>query len=312
MAGGRRGGEHGQGTVEHAALLLLVAAIVLAGLVAADALGARSRAGDAVRRQLARAICLAGGGAARACDADREPCVVAGDGMTAEASAGIAVLRVREGGLLSVERRSDGTVTVTVLNELGGELSASGARRMWVVAGRRLPGSRPSVGAALAATLGSGVSWTLPDAAAAGRLVSAIQGGGRLPRVLRGVPDVRLLPPGVPPPSAVSRRRELTGSLHVALEAGPVRAGVDLDARDVVSWGEDRRTGERSVVLARHAAAGLSGRGGTQSASVGVAADEEVVLVLDASGRALELVRVETADVRGSGDLPATAQPAAG
>jgi hypothetical protein len=289
MAGSRGAGEKGQATVEQAALLLLVVAVVLAALLAADALGARSQVGDAVRRQLGRAICLAGGG--ERCDIDRAPCVVGMDETATEASAGIAVFRLREGGLLSVERRSDGRVTVTVVNDVGGELAVSAHRRLKLLAGRRTlgAGSGPSLDAALAGTIGSGMSWTL-----------------------RGVPNLRLLPPGVPPPTAVSRRRELSASLHVAFGGGPLRLAADLDARDVVSSGEDRRTRERSIVLSRQAAAALTGRVASRSADGGAKADEQVVLVLDADGQALELVRIETADVRGSRDLPATAQPAAG
>jgi hypothetical protein len=232
--------------------------------------------------------------------------------MAASASVGVALLRLREGGLLAVEHRSDGTVTVTVVNDLGGELSPSGRQRARLLTGRGALGAGSSFDAALAGTIGDGVTWTLPDAAAAARLVRAIQGGSRLPAILRGVPNARRLPPGVPPPTAVSRRRELSGSLHLALGAGPLHATIDLDARDVVAWGEEPATGRRSVVLGRHAAAALSGRVGSRATDASAGADEEVVLVLDAGGRPLEIVRVETADVRGSRDLPATAQPAAG
>lgn len=303
-------GDRGQATVEQAALVLLVAAALGAALLAADALGARSGVGDAVRRQLARAICLVGG-AAPACEADRQPCVVAAERTVGEATLGLSIVRLREGGVLAVERRSDGTVAVTVLNEVGGGLDLAGDRRLRLLAGRGLGGDG-SLTAALAGSIGHGATWTLPDAAAARRLVDAIRTNDHLPELLRPIPDLRLLPPGIPPPAATTRQRELSASLHTALKAGPARGALDLDAEDVASWGEDRATGRRTVVLRGRAAAALSGRLGPATRSTGAAAGGEVAVTFDAGGRPLELVRVEVAGVAGSRDLPAVVQPAAG
>lgn len=304
----RPDGERGQATVEQAALVLLVAAALGAALLAADALGARSGIGDAVRRQLARAICLVGS-AAPACEADRRPCVVAADRTVGEATLGLSVVRLREGGVLAVERRSDGTVAVTVLNEVGGGLDLAGDRRLRLLAGL---GGDGSLTAALAGSVGRGATWTLPGAAAARRLVDAIRTNDRLPELLRPIPDLRLLPPGIPPPATTTHHRQLSASLHAELKAGPAQGALDLDAEDVASWGEDRATGRRTVVLRGHAAAALSGRLGRATRGTGAAAQGEVAVTFDAAGRPLELVRVEVADVAGSRDLPAVVQPAAG
>jgi hypothetical protein len=303
-------GERGQATVEQAALVLLVAAALGAATLAADGLGARSGIGDAVRRQLARAICLVGG-AGPACEADRRPCVVAADRVVAEASLGLSILRLREGGALAVERRSDGTVAVTVLNRAGGGLDLAGDRRLRLLAGRGLGGDG-SLTAALAGVVGHGATWILPGAAAARRLVDAIRTNDRLPELLRPIPDLRLLPPGIPPPSTTTHHRELSASLRAALRAGLARGSLDLGAEDVASWGQDRATGRRTVVLRGRAAAALAGRLGGATRAAGAAAEGEIAVTFDAAGRPLELVRVEVADVAGSRDLPAVVQPAAG
>src|SRR5437899_8166293 len=104
--------QEGQASIEYAALLVVVAAI----LVTATALVAAPGIVNAVTRGFRRGLCVVGGGDCLA--TERRPCVVrtattAGEGMLA-----IGVVRLGGGMLLLREKRSDGSVDVTLLDHI--------------------------------------------------------------------------------------------------------------------------------------------------------------------------------------------------
>src|SRR5215210_3508447 len=109
-------GERGQATAEYAAVVLLVVLLLVAagGVTAARGGGV----GDAVVRQVLRALCIATGGD---CDREREPCVVSSANRRVDNGATVVVLRFGSDRTVLVERRSDRSVVVTYAEgDLGG------------------------------------------------------------------------------------------------------------------------------------------------------------------------------------------------
>src|SRR3954465_11014438 len=108
----RRGAETGQATIEHVGVMLLVAAVLGAAVLVADAAGAKAGIAGSVRGQMARAICLVEGGAP-ACVANQTACVIGSHNTGFHTSVDIIVFHDDEDRLLIKERRSDGKVAMT-------------------------------------------------------------------------------------------------------------------------------------------------------------------------------------------------------
>ncbi|WP_272476994.1 hypothetical protein [Baekduia alba] len=275
------------------AVVALVA--VLLGTTGA-ALAQAGFLGRRVTRELARAVCVVSAGD---CWRDREPCVVGSSSDAAFWKVGIAIVRVGKDRLALVERRSDGTVAVTLEGAWRGGAEASvGTPRVAV----KLKGIDFSAGgeltASLLARLGDGRTWIVGSEAEARALVAA---GG-----------------SARPPDVTYGDRAWLSTLSATLGADVMGTGEGLDVASAQvafdqHWGTatDHRTGHRttsihaswsgSVALLRDV---LGATGGDDGPVVAVEAD--------AAGRPLDLRITTTGTFGGSRDLPGAVQPVAG
>lgn len=174
-----RRGERGQATVEHVALVVLVA-VVLGGAVAAAA-GVRGEGVvNAVNSGIRRAICVAGGDSCADFHVQR-PCAVALDEEGTSKGVALGIWRVGKDHSVAVERRSDGSVVVTEYDDVEGGAGLSAGVRFGT--GRSTKGDEDdeeggvSVGATAEGRLrgGWGRSWELADPGAARELVRRLR-----------------------------------------------------------------------------------------------------------------------------------------
>lgn len=295
MAADRPERQRGQATVEHAALALLVAVVLGAAAVAADALGARSQIGAGVQRQLARAICLVGGGGAT-CEADREPCLVRSDADQRGWTLQVSLLRIGRTTGVVVDELSDGTFRVTEIDDLQGGLALTHGSRINAHLGAHHLLLGGEIQAAVLGHLGGGDSWTLRSRREVDELV----------RALRQREPQR-------PPDAATDERGWSVTLGGTLSRGSAAGGVTISAREAYGSRVDRATGRRTVyvrpsrdVAATLTLAGLQGRAEAGGSELyGVTVD-------DASGAPVELSVMQTGSYGAAVDLPVQAQAAAG
>jgi len=163
------GVQRGQSSVEYVAVVALVA-IVLA--VGGALVGAPSVA-NAVGRAMARALCLVRGGGCATVAA--KPCVVGSSALKAGVTAKVVLLRVGRDSAIVRAERSDGTVEVTLLDNLGAGLKASLGAKGRLVLGDRTVAGGAMAEAHLVALLGGGRTWKLRGARAADRLVRRLE-----------------------------------------------------------------------------------------------------------------------------------------
>jgi hypothetical protein len=287
--------ERGQASIEHVAVVLLVALVLGGAVTAADALGARSGIGDVVRRQFARAICVVGGGGTT-CDADREPCLVRSDTERNGYSLQLAIFRYSKTKSVVVEQLSDDTFHVTQVDEREGGLSIADGARFNLDIGRRHVRIGREAEAEISGRLADGDSWTLRGRGEVNALVEALRHG----RPHRA-PDAR------------SEERGWSVKLGGTL-SGPARssASLTISASDVYGSRLDRATGRRTIYvrpsreiegkLTFAALEGKAGAGGTELYAVTVERD----------GTPVELSVMRAGSYAGSMDLPRSIQPAAG
>jgi Flp pilus assembly pilin Flp len=262
MVDGRRGAvqEEGQASVEHAALVALVA-LVLAGAVAAA--GAFSGVGivNAVHSGIRRALCVAGGDDCAPFHV-QQPCAIARDEDAHVTGLSIGFWRLGEQRSVAVERRSDGSVAVTVYDDVEGGVGASVGVRFGI--GRSTKGDGGLVRAAagkikIKATAGVearlrggwGQTWEFGDGPAADAFLRRLQAleearqtGGDVPAARRAVraPDVervRLGADGTVTGEVSGLKLSAGGSAALGLRGEGTR---------------DRRTGTVTVGLALPAA----------------------------------------------------------
>lgn len=161
-----RADERGQASVEHAAITAVVLVVLTAAVaVAAGANGAGVV--NAVHSGIRRALCVAGGDDCAAFHV-QPPCAVARDEDATSKGLSLGIWRVGKDRSLTVERRSDGSVLVTVYDDLEGGVGTSAGLRFGI--GRSssgddgddgpLTGSVSSEGRLRA---GWGRSWEFPD-----------------------------------------------------------------------------------------------------------------------------------------------------
>jgi hypothetical protein len=286
--------ESGQASIEHVAVVLVVALVLGGAIAAADALGARSGIGDAVRRQFARAICVVGGGTT--CDADREACLVRSDTERNGYSLQLAIFRYSKTKSVVVEELSDGTFHVTQVDDHEGGLAVADGARFSVDIGKHHLNVGREVEAQITGRLADGDSWTLHSRREVDGLIDAL----RHDRPHRA-PDER------------SEERgwsvELGGTL-----SGPAQssASITISASDVYGSRLDRATGRRTIYvrpsreiegkLTFAALEGKAGAGGTELYAVTVEPD----------GTPVELSVMRAGSYAASLDLPRSIQPAAG
>src|SRR5437660_11779336 len=234
--------DDGQASVEYLGLLGLVCALVLAGM-GAPALARRDMPG-AVVREVRRALCVVTGGV---CDLDRRPCVVASREVQDSGGVDLVVVRLGSREVALREDRSDGSVAVTFLRDRSAGLDLAVGGGVHLRLGRRTIRLGAQAEATALATLGSGMTWVLPDGASADRLMRSlvVDGIGDLARRVadRGRPDAR----GAPAPSWTGSRRGLAVSLGAS--AGP--GGLELGSADLAGVATERATGRRTYVVRR-------------------------------------------------------------
>ena len=290
--------------MEYVAVVLLVTVLGAGGAAAAAATVNGAPIGDAVRRQLARALCVVTAGA---CDGDRRPCPVRLRAKIDTATVRIAVVTLGEDRALVREERSDGTVAVTLARgRLAGGAVGEDGTRLWL--GRRAIGSREGPSAAVRREVREGSTWILRSAPAADAFVAKLYGPSAVPADARAVPDLRRPPFGAPSaaPAVTFGQTGVAG----ALDGGLRTFGIRLAAEDVAGWSEERATGRRTLHLRRRssatALASLDVAGGPATAT-----DERYAVTVDRDGRPLELAVAVTGPLSHAADLPAIARPAA-
>ncbi|HMJ36121.1 MAG TPA: hypothetical protein VK501_19610 [Baekduia sp.] len=279
--------EGGQASLEWMAIVALVATVLGFGaaLAQADYVGRR------VTREMARAICIVGAGD---CARDREPCVVGSRAGGQAVSVDLGIVHLGEDGLALVERRSDGTVAVTVQKGQTLGLQAAAGLGGEVHAGALDVAIGGEVEASLLARLGHGRTWIVGSEAEATHLLDHLG--------------------DAPEPDVVSGEGAWLSALRGSVGADGL---VQLDAAHG-SLTFDRRAGTRTDRRTGHdtiyVQASWAGAGAVDGV-LGVAggrAGETYAVELDATGRPVDLRVVASGRFAGSRDLPEVAQPVAG
>jgi hypothetical protein len=280
--------QRGQGTLEYAAVILVVAVVLLAAGGVAVAKG--GGVADGFTRQVARALCLVGGGD---CDRELEPCVVRSATHARESGLTIAVLRLGSDRTVITEERSDGTMLVTYVEAdvLGLELGPGVGGRIGPV---RLGGD---VGAAVLARSGDGAVWELRDRRQVPALVERLRRGRW---AARG-----------PAPTATFEETGWSVGLRGEMDA-TVQGALGLSAADTYGSRVQASTGHRTFYVRRaNDLVATATAGGTRGGAT-VARTEEYAVTVDAAGRPVDLAVLGHGRLAGSADLPEIVQPAAG
>ncbi|HEU4977873.1 MAG TPA: hypothetical protein VFT42_03160 [Solirubrobacteraceae bacterium] len=296
----------GQSTVEYAAVVLLVCAL-LAGLFAVPVDG-RPVAG-AVDHQLAYALCVVTRGD---CEEDRQPCPTRTDDQRLGATFDVLFLHAGRHHALIREDRSDGTVALTLLRDDEGGAQAGTGLKAALRWGSKELALGGELSAAVLAKAGAGSTWVLPRAQA-----DELQ--RRLQTHLRAAPATDLLPgalvrrllPGLPPPAQTFGEAGVSASLGVSGGGDGVSGSLGLSGGESfgsrVDHGSGRRTfyvkvdGKLSGAL-RVSAVGAEGSGEGQV---------EYAVTVDRDGVPLDLEVVETGTLDGSLKLPKRLRPVA-
>ena len=283
--------QRGQGTVEYAAVVLLVALALGAGAVAADAAGV----GTAVRREMARALCVVRGGD---CEHDRDPCTVATRSETTGAGVDVVVLRLGHDHTVIREQRSDGSIGITLLDANIGGLELSGGVGVRVAVGDRGLGFGGSVGAAILGRLGKGRTWVVRDGRAADALLHELGAARTVVRALPGRDRA------LPPPDTTFGEKGWSVGGSATLGQGGMTASLGISAEDVTGHSEDRASGRRAFTVRRRDDGTLTVGGGPGGAAGAAASTEEYAVTVDRAGRPIDLAVVQTGEYGGSVDLP--------
>jgi hypothetical protein len=285
---------NGQASTDYVAVLLLVA--IVAGAAAAAASGAG--VAPEIRRQMLRALCVVRGGE---CEVDRQPCVVASSSNADAARLSVLVVRLGHDRLLVRERRSDGTIAVTLSegDEVGFGLSAPSAHVRVALGRNALTLGGEATAAALAARR-AGRTWVLRDPRSADALVGLLRDAARSR-------DPRALAAFGPPAATFNER-----GLKVSGGVTGARAGLAISAADMAGTREDRLSGRRTIYVRRSddASASLSVRGA--GVKLAAAPSEQYAVTLDRGGRPVDLAVVSTGTYSAGVVLPRDLQVAAG
>src|SRR3954447_2672864 len=196
MSRARRGGaEAGQATIEHAAIVLLVAVLLGAAVLAGARASAHYRIAESVKRQMARALCLVDGDSP-ACTADRTACLVSERTAGLRISTDFVVVHRGQDWILVKERMSDGSVAMTIADKdtlgLAGSVGAGGKVK---VHGKDLEAGA-SADAQVLGRAGVGTTWIFDDEGSADRWandwrtwVARVAGHGSSIALAKGDPD---------------------------------------------------------------------------------------------------------------------------
>jgi len=292
----------GQASLEWLAIVALVATLLALGAAAAQA----GFVGRQVTREMARALCRVGAGH---CETDREPCVVAAARERTGMSISLAVVRFGGHQVGLFEQRSDGTVAVTVGDEIEGGVTAGVGARVGAL-GLSLGGT---LGASVAAQLDHGRTWIVDSMAAAHDVVARYR-AGRLDQHAGGThrpaaPSADITYDGVQVLPSARVEADAKAVITLAQAGG----GLSFDRRARQSL--DRRTGHRTIYVQSHWSAdgaakvtGVLDTSGTAAPGGG----ERYAVELDAAGRPLDLQVIAAGEYAASADLPGIASEAEG
>src|SRR3954468_7202079 len=265
----------GPAAVEYLAVVALAAIVfVVAGAFVVDGRAIAA----ATAAQIRRGLCIVEG---HDCADPHEPCSVSSRGSGDELHVDVAIVRLGGGSAALVERRSDGKVAVTVTDHL--DLGASA-------------GVGKELRAAALASRGHGATYEVADerqAAALLRLLHRPKVDPSLytPAVRAYWRRVEAVLPRIPAPSSKYRQIEGRGSLSADLVGASVVAG---EREDVI-------TGRRAYYLSGELS--LDGAG---------AANGQVAVTLDRTGRPVDLAILAAGELTAPGDLPVAFQSVAG
>lgn len=288
-------GEDGQASVEHAAIVAVVLVVLTGAVVVAGVLPGAGIV-NGVHSGIRRALCVAGGDDCAPFHV-QQPCPVARDDDTHASGASLGIWRVGGSQSLVVERRSDGSVSVTVLEDGGGGVGLSVGARFGlgrtakgdaglVRVGEDRPGVDVSAGVEARLRGGWGRTWEFADGPAADAFVR--QYAAHAKAGLAGG-DASAFP--IPRPD-VERIRIGADATATGEVSGPL--GLDLTASGAAGLrGEgarDRRTGR--VTLSVGVPGPIVGvLAGPLGLRLGGALEVEpaATVVLDRAGRPVEL-----------------------
>jgi len=303
MVSSPRSSSSGQASADYVALLAVVA-LVLGAAVAT--VGSPPALASAVSGAVRHGICLVAGGVCTAREARAAglaPCLVHARGERERLAAKALVVRLERGDALLVERRSDGSATVSFLDGWrGGATAGIGLKLPW--------GSPGSISGSAGAQFTGGRTWAFASAAAAARFVRRWKRResfrGEATGLARGLCRLCARAPAPPPPQATYREGgaygEVSGELGLRLprlRKSP-RLAIDGDA-DVVAG--RRISGRRTTLYLRVDYASSARLGAVIGA---VSAAQQVAPALEVSleaGRAVELRVHGAAAMRGQLDL---------
>lgn len=298
--------ERGQASVEY-----LVATLAVGALLALGSSFVPGRAvGEAVVRQMARAICVVGAGD---CEEDRQPCVVATSRKGDSMHVNLVVFRIGHDRAVMREERSDGTVAVTLLNDASGGFDFGLGADAKISLGKHALLVGGELRAAALAHHGSGSTWVVPSGAAADRLIKRL---GSPPRTSGrfAAPPVK---PNLPAPTETMSDTAFSVTFDGGGGAGLANGTLSLGSTDFFGSRVDAATGRRTAFVRRRntmtGAVSLTGgvvkaAGGTGDASH----DELYAVTVDRDGRPVDLSIVQGGSYRVSADLPAQLAPVAG
>ncbi len=230
--------DSGQASLEYIVLLVISTLVVGGGAMAVKGEGLAA----SVLAQFARGICVVGGGD---CDRDRAPCVIGSQTTSQDLVVVVAVIRLAGGRTIIRQRSSDGTELVTLVE--------SGGAGLELTAGGSISVGGAEFGAAASGSfsgrIARGRAWTVPNAAAAERLIAQLApaaatmtGRGRPP--LTSPPARRSAPPLADITFGGSGLSSIIGGRLAA-------AGISFEAEDLVGERLDHRTGQRTLTIAR-------------------------------------------------------------
>ncbi|MFT4036087.1 MAG: hypothetical protein QM679_10995 [Patulibacter sp.] len=209
--------ETGQATIEQLGLMLLIALV----LIAATAITAVAAPGlvNRVTTAMQRALCVVG---AESCPVlDREPCPLLRTDRTVTTRASVGVLRLGDDRALTIERRSDGSYVIGLLEGVG-----AGAG---VTVGAH--GAQASADGLLTARAGR--TWKVADRTAATALVERLRHRAlpAVDNVVAGLADLTGLANADPQVDSYTLAGKAAGDATAKLGFGPIaEAGTSGDA----------------------------------------------------------------------------------
>jgi hypothetical protein len=268
-------------------------------MAGAAALGAPPPLAVKVAAALRHGICRVAGGVCTSREARAAglpPCLLAARMDRERLGAQVLVVRVGHGNALLVERRSDGSASVSFANGVSGGLGAG--------LGLRLPiGASGGGSASIGAQFNSGRTWEFASFAAAARFVRRWAPreslGGEVRGLLRSAcPFCHHHAPAMPDPDATFVEGGAYGELSAALRGGLRRAGAGAEVEGEVgavagrrierggrvTW-YDRLDGEAAGRLGMLLGAVESHEAGTAALEVTLVHDRPVELRVRAAAR---------------------------